>query len=158
MTAPSAGKPHRRWTRVSGIRHPLTINGVSVVTAPEEIDATTAGQLRAVLLDPAVRGPATVVVDMSRTRFCDSAGLTVLVRAQKRTVSDGGELRLVIPADSAVARIFAITGLDLVIPLFSSLDEALAPRPAAVTRPVQWQPPAGQLTVRTKQYRKAMPN
>jgi anti-sigma B factor antagonist len=129
---------------VSGIRHPLMINGVPVVTAPEEIDVTTAEQLRAVLLHSAARGHTPVVVDMSRTRFCDSAGLAVLVRAHKRAVAEGGELRLVIPADGAVARIFAITRLDLVIPLFSSLDEALAPRPATVILPLRWEPSAGR--------------
>ena len=131
-----------------GIRHPLMINGVPVVTAPAEIDVTTAEQLRLVLLRPAARKDATVVVDMTRTRFCDSAGLTVLVRAYKRAVADGGELRLVIPADGAVARIFAITRLDSAIPLFGSLDEALAARPAAVTRPSRPQPSAGRRLAR----------
>jgi anti-sigma B factor antagonist len=124
------------------------INGIPVVTAPAEIDATTAEQLQAVLLHSAARGHATIVVDMTRTRFCDSAGLTVLVRAHNRTVAEGGELRLVIAAGSAVARVFAITRLDLIIPLFSSLDEALAPRPAAVIRPSRPRPPAGRRLAR----------
>jgi anti-sigma B factor antagonist len=125
-----------------GIRSPLMINGVPVVAAPAEIDVTTAEQLRSVLLRAAVRGQATIVVDMSRTRFCDSAGLTVLVRAHRRAVADGGELRAVLPAGGAVARIFALTCLDRVIPVFASLDEALAPRPGAVIRPLR--PPSGR--------------
>jgi len=64
------------------------INGMPLVTAPEEIDVTTAEHLRAVLFHAAARGHATVVVDMSRTRFCDSAGLAVLVRAHKRAVTE----------------------------------------------------------------------
>ncbi|HEX3310185.1 MAG TPA: hypothetical protein VHS32_28355 [Streptosporangiaceae bacterium] len=52
--------------------------------------------------------------------------------------------RLVIAAGGAVAQIFAITRLDLVIPLFASVDEALAPRPAAVIRPLRPRPPAGR--------------
>ena len=47
---------------------------------------------------------------MSRTRFCDSAGLAVLVRAHKRAVTEGGELRLVTPADGAM-RDRAVRGL-----------------------------------------------
>jgi len=50
------------------------INGVPVVTATVDIDATTVEQLRTVLLHTAARGHATVVVDMTRTRFSDSAG------------------------------------------------------------------------------------
>jgi anti-sigma B factor antagonist len=120
---------------VLGIRSALLINGVPVVTAPPEIDATTAGQLRMVLLRAAARRHAAIVVDMTGTRFCDSAGLAVLVRAHRRAVADDGELRLVIPAGSAVSRIFAVTGLDRVIPLFGSLDEALPVIPAAGSRP-----------------------
>ena len=97
------------------------------MTAPAEIDITTAEQLRTVLLHAADRGHATIVVDMTRTRFRDSAGLTVLVRAHKRAVAEGGELRLVIAAGGAVARIFAITRLDLVIPLFDPWRKAMAP-------------------------------
>ena len=118
------------------------INGVPVVTAPAEIDITTAGQLRVVLLRSAARGRPTIVVDMTRTRFCDSAGLTVLVRAHTQALADGGELRLVIPGGGTLARIFTSTSLDRLIPVFGSLDKALAPRPATVIRPLRLRPPA----------------
>jgi anti-sigma B factor antagonist len=127
---------------VPGVRYPLMINGVPVVAVPAEIDVTTAEQLRMVLLCSAARGHSIIVVDMTRTRLCDSAGLTVLVRAHKRAVAEGGELRLVIPAGGTVSRIFAITSLDMVIPLFGSLDEALVPGPAAAVRPLRPRPPA----------------
>jgi anti-sigma B factor antagonist len=107
--------------------------GVPVVTAPEEIDITNAGGLRAALLQAAAQGNRTLVVDMSRTQFCDSAGLNVLVRARKRAQADGGELLLVI-CGAAVLRILAITGIDRLIPNFPSLDQALA-QPAAVADP-----------------------
>jgi anti-sigma B factor antagonist len=114
---------------VPGIRHPLMINGMPVVTTPAEIDAATADQLRAALLHAGGRGHTTIVVDMTRTRFCDSAGVTVLVRAHKRAVAEGGELRLVIAADGAVARIFAITRLDLVIPCSAAWMRRWPPGP-----------------------------
>jgi anti-anti-sigma factor len=108
---------------------------VPVVAAPEEIDASNANWLRAALLEAAARGHATFVVDMTRTRFCDSAGLGVLVRAHNRAQAEGGELRLVIPASAFVLRVFALTGIDRVIPNFPGLDEALEPAPAAAPRP-----------------------
>jgi hypothetical protein len=43
---------------------------------PEEVDITNAGALRAALLRAGAQGRKTYVVDMTRTRFCDSAGLT----------------------------------------------------------------------------------
>ena len=100
------------------------ISAVPVVTALEEIDITTAYRLRAALAT-AVRGHTTVVVDMTGTHACDTAGLHVLVRAHRRALAQGGELRLVLPSPD-VRRLFAITGLDRVIRHFASLDEALA--------------------------------
>jgi len=101
------------------------IDGVPVVAAPEEIDITNADGLRTALAEAATHGQGRFVVDMTRTKFCDTAGLHALVAAHKRTLSDGGHLLLVMP-DSGVLRIFAITGLDGVIPHVASLDEALA--------------------------------
>jgi anti-sigma B factor antagonist len=112
----------------------LIVSGVPVVAAPEEIDMATVEPLRVALLHAAADRPATIVVDMTRTRFCDSSGLAVLVRAHRRALADGSELRLVLPVGGAVSRVFAITSLDRIIPLFGSLDEALAPRPTAVVR------------------------
>src|SRR5439155_18640174 len=54
---------------------------------------------------------------------------------RSRALAEGGELRLVIPASCMVLRIFAITGIDQVIPNFADLDEALQPAPAAASRP-----------------------
>jgi anti-sigma B factor antagonist len=116
------------------------ISGLSVVTAPAEIDITTADQLRLVLLEAAVHGHTTVVVDMTRTRFCDSAGFSVLARAHKRALEEGGELLLVMPAGSAVFRIFTLTSLYRLIPRFGSLQEALRQRPAAAIGPPRLQP------------------
>jgi anti-anti-sigma factor len=104
------------------------ISAVPVVTAPEEMDITTAYRLRGALA-AAVRDHATVVVDMTRTHACDTAGLHVLVRAHRQALAHGGELRLVAPGPD-VRRLFAITGLDRVFRHFASLDEALAQVPA----------------------------
>ena len=108
-----------------------TAGGVPVVTAPAEIDMTTVGQLRAVLLEWHTRGHTTMVVDMTGTEFCDSAGLRELMRAHKRAVAEGGGLRLVLPADGAVRRVFTFTGLDRLIPHFTAPEQALAQVPAA---------------------------
>lgn len=106
-------------------RFPLEVaSGVPVVTAPEEIDITNAPRLRSALLEAAAHGHGTLVVDMTGTQFCDSSGLHTLLAAHKRAQAEGGELLLVIPA-APVLRIFAITGIDRMIPNFTSLDQAL---------------------------------
>ena len=119
-----------------GVRYPIEmVRGMPVVAAPREIDASNADWLWAVLLEAASRGQATFVVDMTGTQFCASAGFGVLVRAHKRAQAEGGELRLVIPASASVLRVFALIGIDQVIPNFTDLDEALEPVPAAAPRP-----------------------
>jgi anti-anti-sigma factor len=77
--------PAREVARVAevGYRHKM-INGAPVVAAPAEIEITTAEQLRAVLLDTTSRGHAAVVVDMTRTRFCDCCGLHTLLPRTSR--------------------------------------------------------------------------
>jgi anti-sigma B factor antagonist len=101
------------------------VRGVPVVTAPEEIDLTNVPGLRVALLEAAAPGSSALVVDMTRTRFCDSAGLRVLMDAHKRAFAAGGALLLAVPA-AAVLRVLALTGIDQVIPTFASLDEAVA--------------------------------
>ena len=96
-----------------------------VVAAPEEIDITNAEALRAVLLKAAANGHDTLVVDMTRTQFCDSSGLHTLIAAHKRAEAEGREVLLVIPSPT-VLRVFVLTGMDRMIPNVPSLPEALA--------------------------------
>jgi len=101
------------------------VKGMPVVAAPEEIDITNAEALRATLLNAAANGHDRLVVDMTRTQFCDSSGLHTLIAAHKRAEAEGRQVLLVIPSP-AVLRVFVLTGMDRVIPNFTSLPEALA--------------------------------
>ena len=100
------------------------VRGVRVVAVPEEVDITNAPGLRAALLQAAADGSPALVVDMTKTRFCDSAGLRVLVDAHKRALAAGGALLLAVPVE-AVLRVLEISGIDQVIPHFASLDDAV---------------------------------
>ena len=109
-----------------GDRFPVElVEGVPVVATPEEIDITNAEALRSALLNAAANGHGTLVVDMTRTRFCDSSGLHTLLAAHKRAEAQGHEVLLVIPS-TTVLRVFAITGADRMISAFTTLPEALA--------------------------------
>jgi anti-anti-sigma factor len=101
------------------------VGGMPVVTAPEEVDIINAAGLRSALLQAAADGSGVLVADLTRTRFCDLAGLHALVAAHKRARAAGGELLLVV-SGAAVLRVLAITGADRVIPNFTTLHDALA--------------------------------
>ena len=103
---------------------PVGAAGVPVVTAPEELDITNAPHLEPALAEATAKGHGSFVVDMSQTRFCDSAGLHVLLEAHKRARADGGGLVLAI-GGKAVLRLFEITGAVSVVPCFASLEEAI---------------------------------
>jgi anti-sigma B factor antagonist len=111
-------------------RFPVQITrGIPVVIAPEEIDITNASQLRAALLRAATCPGPFLVVDMTRTRFCDSAGLHTLIAAHKRSQAEGRQIKLVVTG-AQLHRIIALTALDRLIPVCTTLDQALTP-PAA---------------------------
>ena len=115
------------------------VGGVPVVVVPEEIDITSAPELRSALLEAAADGSGTLVADMTRTRFCDCAGLHALIGAHKRARAEGQQVRLAVTGPQ-VRRILALTALDRLIPVYASLDHALAHPPRRHRRP--WAPAA----------------
>jgi anti-anti-sigma factor len=110
------------------------IEGMPVVAAPEEIDMTNAAELRAALDQAAWIGDRTLVVDLTRTRFCDSAAIHALVDAHKRAQAEGGRV-LLATSGEAVPRIFEITGIDRMLRRFGSVAEAISHASAAATPP-----------------------
>lgn len=100
----------------------------TVVTVLGELDAHVAPDLQT-RLDPLLTVPAAaIVVDLSAVPFIDSTGLGVLVTTLKRVREVDGSLDVVVTAPR-VLKVFALTGLDVVIPLHATLAEALADRP-----------------------------
>ena len=100
----------------------------SVVSLRGEIDVYTAPRLRQALIDLVEGGAKDIVVDMDRVDFLDSTGLGVLVGGLKRVKSNEGEMKLVVTQDR-IMKIFDITGLAKVFPMFGSLEQALGKAP-----------------------------
>jgi anti-sigma B factor antagonist len=68
------------------------------------------------------------VVDLSEATFIDSTTLGVLLGTLKRLRTVGGEIALVC-TDRNIRKIFEITLLDRVFPLFESRDAAVSAGP-----------------------------
>jgi anti-sigma B factor antagonist len=98
----------------------------SVVTVEGELDVHTAPALLAELDPLSRRTGAAIIVDLTLVPFIDSTGLGVLVATLKHVRESEGSLDVVVVAPR-VLKVFALTGLDVVIPLHSTLDEALPP-------------------------------
>src|ERR1700678_2363423 len=104
--------------------------GQAVVTLPEHIGISNAGQVREQLLSVINRGATILIADMTATISCDHAGADAVIRVRQRAVASGTELRLVVTAQT-VARVLSLVGLDRTVAVYPSLDTATAARPPA---------------------------
>jgi anti-anti-sigma factor len=90
---------------------------------PAEIDAVNAETIRHQLQSAASLRAAVVIIDMSGTTFCDSAGVQAIIAAYRQAAADGTELRLVA---TAVLRILTVVGVGQLVPIYPPLETALA--------------------------------
>ncbi|WP_331273160.1 STAS domain-containing protein [Motilibacter deserti] len=96
----------------------------TVVRIAGEIDAHTAPQLRTRLIEIVAEGRARLVLDLTGVTFFDSTALGVLVGAQRRVRALDGHLGVVTDRPLTV-KVFRMTGLDKVIALHRTLQQAL---------------------------------
>ena len=88
------------------------VGGWVVLQLDGELDARTCPALRDALVDTVDgQGNLFVVVDLSGVTFIDSAGIGVLVGANRRLRARGGELRISNPCGT-IAKAFEVTRLD----------------------------------------------
>jgi anti-anti-sigma factor len=100
-----------------------TVAEHTVLEVSGEVDVYTAPGLRERLIEVIDAGGRRVVVDLGRVDFLDSTGLGVLVGALKRLRAAGGTLALVCDKEPLL-KIFRITALDQVFPLFPTVAAA----------------------------------
>jgi anti-anti-sigma factor len=107
----------------------LRFPGHRPVTAalPRTVDATNEARVRLDLLaalcacTPHVRG---LIIDMTRTRFIDSAGLRALLVVRSRAAELGVSLCLAAPRDD-VLPLLGLVDIAGRVPVFASVDAAL---------------------------------
>lgn len=98
-------------------------DGTVVLRVEGEVDVSTAPELRERLLSIVDGDCHLAVVDLSNVSFVDSTALGVLVSGAKRLRGAGGDLRLVV-TQPRISKVFEITGLTDVFPLYPSIEEA----------------------------------
>lgn len=100
-------------------------DGVPVVRPREDIDAANSAALREQLADCVDPETHRLILDLSNTRYMDSAGidmlfsLSELLRQRRTTIS------VVIPLGSHLARLAEIVGLARAMTVHASLQGAL---------------------------------
>jgi anti-sigma B factor antagonist len=111
-------------------------HGWTVVAVIGELDLSAVPRVRAALREvvaPAAgagpgSAPARVLIDLREVDFLDSAGLGVVLGAVRRIRGAGGAVVLVVAPSSSPALLLDALGLAAVVPVASSLDDAMAGR------------------------------
>ncbi|MEU3510132.1 STAS domain-containing protein [Streptomyces longwoodensis] len=99
-------------------------DGVLIVAAHGEIDLNSCAPLARALAVPREGTVPRTVIDLSGVTFMDSTGINLLIGADQAARGARGWLRLAAPTQ-AVLRTMRLVGLDLVIPSYPTLSEAL---------------------------------
>ena len=95
---------------------------------PGELDLTIADGLREALLGVLNAGALGLVVDMTPTTFCDSAGISAITRAVRRAAANDATVRLAV-ASPAVLRVLELVGIDRLIEVYPDVSAAVASLP-----------------------------
>jgi anti-anti-sigma factor len=121
------------------------IGAVPVAHVDEDIDAANVAAIQLQLADALGPDALSLVVDLSDTRYVDSAGMDMLLRLGDRLDRRRARLILVIPDASQLRRLIAIVGLPEAVAVRSSLAEALREAERAQARaPTGHGSPQGQ--------------
>jgi anti-anti-sigma factor len=97
-----------------------------VATVEGDVDLSNSGELRRALQEAATPDAIGVAVDMSSVGYMDSSGMTVLSEVARELTLRRQRLAVVAPPGAAVRRLIELVGLDRVLSLSASLDDATA--------------------------------
>jgi anti-anti-sigma factor len=104
-------------------------DGVPVVRPREDVDAANAAALRDQLADCVDSTTERLVVDLTETRYIDSAGIDMLFRLAELLRQRRTRLLLVIAPNSHLARLAEIVGMSRSMAVHPSVEEALGAEP-----------------------------
>ena len=102
------------------------MGGVPVASLREDLDAAYAASVHRELAEALGPDVLTLVVDLSDTRYVDSAGIDMLLRLGDRLERRRAKLVLVVPDASPLRRVFAIVGLPDAIAVHPTVEDARA--------------------------------
>ena len=105
--------------------HRRSESGVEILDVRGELDIYTSPKLRTAIQEALAGGRARLVVNLLNTTYLDSTALSVLTSALKQARDAGGTVALVYNQPQ-IEKIFTITGLHEVFPVFRGEPEAIS--------------------------------
>lgn len=96
---------------------------VPVIDLTGELDAYTSSRFRETMLELIENGTPSLIISMNEVEYIDSSGLGALVGGLKRATERSGKIAIVCN-NPQIKKVFEITGLERVFPLYKAEDEA----------------------------------
>lgn len=100
-----------------------------VISVEGELDIATASEFERELVNAVRYASARVVVDLTATTFFDSSAIRALVAGSRRLEASGAAT-CVVCRGSAAERVLQITGVDRLLEVYATVEDAVRPRPA----------------------------
>jgi anti-anti-sigma factor len=108
--------------RIDEERH----DDIAVAVVDGEIDRSNVGEIAERVRSMLSNRSESLVIDLERTRYIDSAGINMLFSLGAELASRQQRLLLVVAPGSSIARMLSITGLDATVPTHPTRAAALA--------------------------------
>lgn len=102
-----------------------TSSGVAVIDVAGELDIYTSPKLKSAIHQVLADRQTRVIVNLLQATYLDSTALSVLTAAQRQARAAGGNLGLIYD-HPLIEKVFAITSLRDVFPIFRTEAEAVA--------------------------------
>jgi anti-anti-sigma factor len=99
--------------------------GYVVARLSGEVDMSNAAYVRDQLLASIPNDALALVLDISGTRYLDSAAIEVRFDISRRLARRRQELRLAMPPTSPLRRVIELTEVHTAAPVYESLEDAL---------------------------------
>ncbi len=102
------------------------IGTARVVKLMDRIDSITCQEVESALQATMATNPRQVICECTATKYVSSAGLRVFLAAAKSLKRAGGQLAIVCAKGNYVYEVLELAGLTRVVPVFETVDEAMA--------------------------------
>ncbi|MNU94770.1 putative anti-sigma factor antagonist [compost metagenome] len=100
-------------------------NFAIIQSSVEKLDASNASELKDELLVLSKKGVNSMILDLSKSRYCDSSGLSAILTANRLCKDTNGQF-ILCGLQENVAKMIRIAQLDKVLNISETLDEAKA--------------------------------
>jgi anti-anti-sigma factor len=98
---------------------------VAIAQLEGEVDASNAAEVGGEIAGLVSSAPTGLLLDLSRTRYLDSAGVRMLLDLAEKLRQRRQDLSLVVPERTPVRRLLTVAGIHQLMPVSETREEAL---------------------------------